>query len=65
VDEAAKKALDDAKAALAELNKPADSTSPNTGDNSNMFLWIALLFISGGLSITLTVVDRKKRATKR
>jgi len=65
VDEDAKKALDDAKAALAELNKPADSTSPNTGDTSNMFLWIALLFISGGAVITLTVVARKKRATKR
>ena len=61
VDEDAKKALDDAKAALAELNKPADTDSPQTGDNSNMLLWIALLFISGGAVITLTVVDRKKR----
>lgn len=61
VDEAAKKALTDAKAALAELNKPADTDSPQTGDNSNMFLWIALLFISGGAVITLTVVDRKRK----
>ncbi len=58
----AKKALDDAKAALAELNKPADSKSPDTGDNSNMFLWIALLLLSGGAGITLTVVDRKRKA---
>ena len=66
VDEDAKKALDNAKAALAELNKPADTDSPQTGDNSNMFLWIALLFISGGAVITLTVVDRKRRmASKR
>ena len=66
VDEAAKKALTDAKAALAELNKPADTTSPNTGDNSNIWLWVALLFVSGGAVITLTVVDRKKRmASKR
>ena len=66
VDEDAKKALDDAKAALAELNKTADTDSPQTGDNSNMFLWIALLFISGGAVITLTVVDRKRRmASKR
>ena len=62
VDEAAKKALTDAKAALAELNKPADPNSPATGDNSNMFLWIALLFISGGALITMTVVDRKRRS---
>jgi len=65
VDADAKKALDDAKAALAELNKPKDPNSPQTGDNSNMFLWIALLFISGGAVIALTVVDKKKRATKR
>ena len=66
VDADAKKALDDAKAALAELNKPTDTNSPQTGDNSNMFLWIALLFISGGAVITLTVVDRKRRmASKR
>jgi len=64
VDKDVKKALDDAKAALAELNKPADSNSPNTGDNSNIFLWIVLLFISSGAVITLTVVDRKKRAVK-
>lgn len=65
VDEDAKKALADAKAALAELNKPADTDSPQTGDNSNMFLWIALLFISGGAVITLTVIDKKRMASKR
>ena len=65
VDEDAKKALDDAKAALAELNKPADTTSPNTGDNSNIWLWVALLFISGGATVTLTVYDRKKRAAQK
>ena len=48
------------------LDKPADPNSPATGDNSNMALWIALLFISGGAVITLTVVDRKRRtASKR
>lgn len=62
VDEDAKKALADAKAALAELNKTADPNSPATGDNSHVFLWIALLFISGGAVITLAVVDRKRKA---
>ena len=48
------------------LDKPADPNSSATGDNSNMALWIALLFISGGAVITLTVVDRKRRtASKR
>ena len=66
VDADAKKALDDAKAALANLKKPADTDNPQTGDNSNMFLWIAILFISVGAVITLTVVDRKRRtASKR
>ncbi len=65
VDADAKKALADAKAALAELNKPAAPNSPATGDNSNLLLWIVLLFISGGAAITLTVVDRKRRKAKR
>ena len=65
VDKDAKKALDNAKVALAELNKPTDPNSPATGDNSHMMLWIALLFISGGAVITLIVVDGKKRAVKR
>ncbi|MBR2950139.1 MAG: hypothetical protein IKC46_09760 [Lachnospiraceae bacterium] len=30
-----------------------------------MFLWIALLFISGGAVITLTVVERKKRSAAK
>ena len=48
------------------FNVHAKANSPATGDNSNMFLWIALLFISGGAVVTLTVVERKKRmASKR
>ena len=64
VDEDAKKTLYNAKAALAELNKPeTDPDSPQTGDNSNIWLWIALLFVSVLTMITLTVVDRKRRST--
>ena len=59
----AKKALADAKAALAELKKPANS--PQTGDSSNIFLWIALFFISGGTVITLTIVNRKRRIARK
>lgn len=44
---------------------PVKGTSPATGDNSNIFFWIALLFISGGAMITLTVVDIKRKAVKR
>ena len=66
VDEEAKKTLDDAKAALAELNKPADANSPQTGDNSNIWLWIALLFVSGAGIFGITLNERKRRtASKR
>lgn len=48
------------------FNVHAKANSPATGDNSHMMLWIALLFVSGGAVITLTVVDRKRRmASKR
>ena len=40
--------------------KPSADKSPQTGDNSNLLLWIALLFISGGAAIGTTVVSRKK-----
>ena len=39
--------------------KPTDS--PKTGDNSNLALWFALLFASGGAAIGTTVVSRKKK----
>ena len=65
VDEDAKKALDDAKAALAELNKPADPDSPQTGDNSNLWLWFALLFVSGTGIFAITVYDRKRKAASK
>lgn len=38
-----------------------DSKLPQTGDTSNLALWIALLFISGGAAIGTTIVSRKKK----
>ena len=35
--------------------------SPKTGDTSNLMLWIALLFISGGAVISITVYSKKKK----
>ena len=35
--------------------------SPQTGDTSNLMLWIALLFISGGVLTGVTVFDKRKR----
>ena len=59
------KAIEDAIAALEK--KPASTKpgtadkSPQTGDTSNLALWTALLFISGGAAIGTTVVSRKKK----
>ena len=45
-----------------EPTKPGTSDrNPQTGDTSNLALWIALLFISGGAAIGTTVVSRKKK----
>ena len=35
--------------------------SPQTGDTSNLMLWIALLFVSGGVLTGVTVFDKRKR----
>ena len=35
--------------------------SPQTGDNSNLMLWSALLFISGGAVIGTAVTEKKKK----
>jgi len=53
--------------ALAEKIKKLaeEANSPKTGDTSNLALWIALLFISGGIVTGTTVVsEKKKRSVK-
>lgn len=48
------------------FNVQAKSTTPSTGDNSNIFLWIALLFISGGAVIFgITLYDRKRKTANK
>ena len=42
-------------------DKSGKAASPKTGDSSNLVLWSALLFISGGAVIGTTVVSRKKK----
>ena len=59
------KAIEDAIAALekkpASIKPGTSDNSPQTGDTSNLALWIALLFVSGGAAIGTTVVSRKKK----
>ena len=48
-----------------DTNPDTDAiTNPQTGDNSHMALWMALLFISGGL-LTVTGVCSKKKHSAR
>ena len=56
--------------ATGSTTKPTDPTqtnpstgaeSPKTGDNNNLMLWIALIFISGGAVISITVYSKKKK----
>ena len=47
-----------------QLNNTANTASPKTGNTDNIILWIALLFVSGGVFIAATAVDRKKTKNK-
>ena len=49
------------KSSSAAAKPEDDPKSPGTGDTSNLVLWIALLFASGGAAIGTTVVSRRKK----
>ena len=44
-----------------QTNKPINTASPKTGNTDYMILWIVLLIAGGGVFITATAVDRKKK----
>lgn len=48
------------KADTVTAKLPDDSKSPQTGDNSNLILWIALLIISGGVMKGVTAFGKNK-----
>lgn len=48
-----------------KLDGNTDVTSPKTGDNSNLALWFAVLFISCGGVIGVTVYSRRRKLNKR
>ena len=62
------KAIENAISALEKKSasaKPRTSDkNPKTGYTSNLALWIALLFISGGAAVGTMVVSRKKKYNK-
>ena len=49
------------KANTVTAKLPDDSKSPQTGDNSNLILWIALLIISGGVMKGVTAFGKSKK----
>ena len=49
------------KADTVTAKLPDDSKSPQTGDNSNLILWIALLIISGGVTKGVTTFGKSKK----
>ena len=59
------KAIEDAINALekkpAEIKPGPGDKPPQTGDTSNLALWIALLFVSGGAAVGTTIVSRRKK----
>lgn len=49
------------KADTVTAKLPDDSKSPQTGDNSNLILWIALMIISGGVMKGVTAFGKSKK----
>ena len=48
----------------AQPQPTVQPVSPRTGDTANLALWFALLIVSGGAAIGLTVASRKKKHNK-
>ena len=57
-------ATDDESSQTPDADKD-DTNTPQTGDDSNMMLWIALLFVSGGALFTMLFINKKKFVNNR
>ena len=62
VDKDAKKALEKAEAALAELQK---EETPDTGDDTNLYLWFILVLASGMCLFGIALNELKRKAAAR
>ena len=58
LDKNAKQKLDNAKSASETMN------NPKTGDNGKIWMWFALLFVSGGGLLGTTAYRRKRKETE-
>ena len=52
----------DTKLTIKAAASPTDPTSPQTGDNSHMALWVSLLCVSGAALAALIITGRKRKA---
>ncbi len=46
---------------IAKLVPAEKTNAPQTGDSSNMFLWLALLLVSGGAVTVATIANNKRK----
>ncbi|MDO5403683.1 MAG: hypothetical protein Q4F11_09630 [Eubacteriales bacterium] len=54
----------DTKPAIQDKKPTDDTKSPQAGDNSNLWLWFALIFVSGGIITTIVYLKKKKQSMK-
>lgn len=52
---------DDTKPGTEKPEKPSDPDSPQTGDSSNMMVWIAVMLMAGAGMTVSTVYSRKRK----
>ena len=45
---------------VTNITNTTNSNSPKTGDNSNMFFWIVLMFVGSAGVLGTTIYSRKK-----
>lgn len=55
------KAVQSSSEATSDKLNQSSTESPKTGDNSSLMLWVALLFISGGVLIGVTGISKKEK----
>ena len=64
-DAAATKEITKAETITAKLKENSQKDPAKTGNSTNLMLWIALLFVSGGALIGVIVVSKKKKRSIR
>ncbi len=48
-----------------ETSEPTSPETPQSGDDSNLWLWVVLLFVSGGCLFGIALNERRRRRTNK